>query len=59
MKKIFGTIAAFSGVGVAAMFNAAHADQAQIDALQNAVLELKRKCQKEKSKLILRKVKGA
>ena len=41
MKKIFGTIIAFSGVGVAAMFNAARADQAQIDALQNAVLELK------------------
>ena len=55
MKKIFGTIAAFSGVGVAAMFNAAHADQAQIDALQNAVLELKQEMSKEKSKAYFKK----
>ena len=58
MKKIFGTIAAFSGVGVAAMFNAAHADQAQIDALQNAVLELKQEMSKEKSKAYFNKGKG-
>ena len=58
MKKIFGTIAAFSGLSAAAMFNAAHADQAQIDALQNAVLELKQEMSKEKSKAYFKKGKG-
>ena len=58
MKKIFVTIAAFSGVGVAAMFNAAHADLSQIDALQNAVLELKQEMSKEKSKAYFNKGKG-